>query len=61
MSDLSCLRQRLEAKIELIQEALYYISALEEHNYVDSDDKHKLKEELEKILKDLDIELEYSE
>ena len=37
------------------------IEALEEENYVDSDDQNKLNEELDKILKDLGIELEYDE
>jgi len=61
MDDLVTLREKLEEKKELIEEALYYITALEEHNYINSDDEDKLNEELEKILKDLGIELVYEE
>ena len=61
MEDLASLREKLEEKKDLIEEALYYITALEEHNYVNSDDEDKLNEELDKILKDLGIELEYEE
>ena len=61
MSDLESLKERLEKITELVAEALYYIEALETENYVDSDDENKLNEELEKILKDLGIELEYDE
>ncbi len=61
MSDLESLKERLEKITDLIAEAYYYIDALEEENYVDSDDENKLNEELEKILKDLGIELEYDE
>ena len=61
MSDLESLKERLEKITDLIAEAYYYIDALEEENYVDSDDENKLSEELEKILKDLGIELEYDE
>ena len=61
MSDLESLKERLEKITDLIAEAYYYIDALEEENYVDSDDQNKLNEELDKILKDLGIELEYDE
>ena len=61
MSDLESLKERLEKIGDLVAEAYYYIEALEEENYADSDDKDKLNEELEKILKDLGIELEYDE
>ena len=61
MSDLKSLKERLEKISDLVVEAHYYIEALEEENYVDSDDENKLNEELEKILKDLGIELEYEE
>ena len=61
MSDLEILKERLEKITDLVEEAHYYIDALEEENYVDSDDENKLNEELEKILKDLGIELEYDE
>tara|TARA_B100001121_G_C18633931_1_gene595715 strand:- start:250 stop:435 length:186 start_codon:yes stop_codon:yes gene_type:complete len=61
VSDLESLKERLEKITDLIAEAYYYIDALEEENYVDSDDENKLNEELEKILKDLGIELEYDE
>jgi hypothetical protein len=61
VSDLKSLKERLERISDLVAEAHYYIEALEEENYVDSDDENKLNEELEKILKDLGIELEYDE
>ena len=61
MSDLESLKERLEKITDLIAEAHYYIDALEQESYVDSDDQNKLNEELEKILKDLGIELEYDE
>ena len=61
MSDLKSLKERLEKISDLVAEAHYYIEALEEESYVDSDDQNKLNEELEKILKDLGIELEYDE
>ena len=61
MSDLESLKERLEKITDLIAEAYYYIDALEEESYVDSDDESKLNEELDKILKDLGIELEYDE
>ena len=61
MSDLESLKERLEKITDLVAEAYYYIEALEVENYVDSSDEDKLNEELEKILKDLGIELEYDE
>ena len=61
MNDLASLREKLEEKKDLIEEAFYYITALEEHYYVNSADEDKLNEELERILKDLGIELEYEE
>ena len=61
MIDLESLKERLEKITELVAEAHYYIDALEEHSYVDSGDEDKLNEELDKILKDLGIELEYDE
>ena len=61
MNDFASLREKLEEKKDLIEEAFYYITALEEHNYGNSDDEDKLNEELEKILKDLGIELEDDE
>ena len=61
MSDLESLKERLEKITDLVVEAHYYIDALEQESYVDSDDQNKLNEELEKILKDLGIELEYDE
>jgi hypothetical protein len=61
MNDYEALREKLEEKKDLIGEAFYYITALEEHNYTNSSDEDKLTEELEKILKDLGIELEYEE
>ena len=61
MSDLEGLKERLEKITDLVAEAHYYIDALEQESYVDSDDQNKLNEELDKILKDLGIELEYDE
>jgi hypothetical protein len=61
VSDLESLKERLEKITDLVAEAHYYIDALEQESYVDSDDQNKLNEELDKILKDLGIELEYDE
>ena len=61
MDDLDSLREKLEEKKDLIDEALYYVNALEDGNYNNSDDEDKLREELEELLKDLGIELEYEE
>ena len=59
MDDFEAIRNILEEKAELLREAFYYLSALEEGNYTDSDDENKLCEELDKLLKELGIELEY--
>tara|TARA_B100000287_G_C19982611_1_gene523149 strand:- start:12 stop:197 length:186 start_codon:yes stop_codon:yes gene_type:complete len=61
MKQFESLKEKLEEMQELISEALYFMAALEEQNYVDSDDENKFNEELEKVLKDLGIELEYDE
>jgi len=61
MKQFESLKEKLEEMQELISEALHFMAALEEHNYIDSNDEDKLNEELEKILKDLGIELEYDE
>ena len=61
MKQFESLKEKLEEMQELISEALYFMTALEEQNYVDSDDENKFNEELEKVLKDLGIELEYDE
>ena len=52
------LRHILELKKELIQEAFYFIDALDNEDYDCEEDKGKLEEELEQILKELNIELE---
>ena len=59
MDDFEAIRNILEEKAELLREAFYYLSALEEGNYTDSDDENKLCEELDKLLKELGIEFEY--
>ena len=48
----------LQHRAELIEEALYFVNALENEDYACDDDKQKLEEELEQILKELNIELE---
>ena len=50
------LRDILEQKRELMQEAFYYIDALEYEDYSCQEDKEKLEQELEQILKELNIE-----
>jgi|TARA_R110001599_G_scaffold73329_1_gene202761 hypothetical protein len=51
----------LSHKIELIAEATYFIEALENEDYDSEEDKTKLEEELEQIIKELNIELENEE
>ena len=48
----------LNQKKELIEEAFYFISALENEDYGSKEDKTKLEEELEQIIKELNIEFE---
>ena len=48
----------LNHKKELIEEAFYFISALENEDYGSEEDKAKLEEELEQIMKELNIEFE---
>ena len=48
----------LNHKKELIEEAFYFISALENEDYGSEEDKEKLEEELEQIIKELNIEFE---
>ena len=48
----------LNHKKELIEEAFYFISALENEDYGSKEDKTKLEEELEQIIKELNIEFE---
>jgi hypothetical protein len=48
----------LNQKKELIEEAFYFISALENEDYDSEEDKAKLEEELEQIIKELNIEFE---
>ena len=52
------LKGMLQYRAELIEEALYFVNALENEDYACDDDKQKLEEELEQILKELNIELE---
>mgnify|MGYP003140373362 CR=1 FL=1 len=52
------LKGMLQHRVELIEEALYFLNALENEDYACDDDKQKLEEELEQILKELNIELE---
>tara|TARA_R110000744_G_scaffold206233_1_gene324808 strand:+ start:208 stop:384 length:177 start_codon:yes stop_codon:yes gene_type:complete len=51
----------LSHKTELIAEATYFIEALENEDYDSEEDKTKLEEELEQIIKELNIELENEE
>jgi hypothetical protein len=55
------LKGMLQHRAELIGEALYFINALENEDYACDDDKQKLEEELEEILKELNIELNNDE
>ena len=51
----------LEQKKELIEEAFYFISALENHDYNCEEDREKLEKELNQIIKELNIELNNDE
>ena len=55
------LRDILEHKKELIEEAFYFINALDNEDYDCEEDKGKLEEELQQILKELNIELNNDE
>jgi|TARA_R100000152_G_C6704287_1_gene133147 hypothetical protein len=55
---MEAIREILEQKHELVQEALYYARALENEDYSCESDKEKLEQELEQLLKELGIELE---
>tara|TARA_R100001082_G_C4352906_1_gene155427 strand:+ start:756 stop:932 length:177 start_codon:yes stop_codon:yes gene_type:complete len=55
------LRNILEHYLELVEEALYFVNALENEDYASEEDKGKLEEELEQILKELNIELNNDE
>tara|TARA_B100001094_G_scaffold256229_1_gene255366 strand:+ start:281 stop:457 length:177 start_codon:yes stop_codon:yes gene_type:complete len=55
------LKGMLQHRAELIEEALYFVSALENEDYACDDDKQKLEKELEEILKELNIELNNDE
>ena len=55
------LKGMLQHRAELIEEALYFLNALENEDYACDDDKQKLEEELEQILKELNIELNNDE
>ena len=48
----------LNHKKELIEEAYYFISALENEDYDSEEDRITLEEELEQIIKELNIEFE---
>ena len=48
----------LNHRKELIEEAFYFISALENEDYDSKEDKVKLEEELEQIIRELNIEFE---
>jgi hypothetical protein len=50
------LKGMLQHRAELIEEALYFVNALENEDYACDDDKQKLEKELEEILKELNIE-----
>ena len=50
------LKGMLQHRAELIEEALYFVNALENEDYTCDDDKQKLEKELEEILKELNIE-----
>ena len=48
----------LNHRKELIEEAFYFISAIENEDYNSEEDKVKLEEELEQIIRELNIEFE---
>ena len=48
----------LNHRKELIEEAFYFISALENEDYDSEEDRAKLEEELEQIIRELNIEFE---
>jgi hypothetical protein len=50
------LKGMLQHRAELIEEALYFVNALENEDYACDEDKQKLEKELEEILKELNIE-----
>ena len=50
------LKGMLQHRAELIEEALYFVNALENEDYACDDDKQKLEKELEEILKELNID-----
>ena len=50
------LKGMLQHRAELIEEALYFVNALENEDYACDDDRQKLEKELEEILKELNIE-----
>ena len=52
------LKGMLQHRAELIEEALYFVNALVNEDYACDEDRQKLEEELEQILKELNIELE---
>ena len=52
------LKEILNHRKELIEEAFYFISALENEDYDSEEDRAKLEEELEQIVKELNIEFE---
>ena len=47
------LKEILNHKKELIEEAYYFINALENEDYDSEEDKIKLEEELEQLIKEL--------
>tara|TARA_A100001391_G_scaffold140209_1_gene98257 strand:+ start:301 stop:477 length:177 start_codon:yes stop_codon:yes gene_type:complete len=55
------LKEILEHHRELIEEAIYFATALKNEDYASEEDKGKLEEELEQILKELNIELNNDE
>jgi|TARA_R100001224_G_scaffold29087_1_gene16108 hypothetical protein len=50
------LKGMLQHRAELIEEALYFVNALENEDYACDEDRQKLEKELEEILKELNIE-----
>ena len=48
----------LNHRKELIEEAFYFISAIENEDYNSEEDKVKLEEELDQIIRELNIEFE---
>tara|TARA_R110000796_G_scaffold252056_1_gene384997 strand:+ start:2532 stop:2750 length:219 start_codon:yes stop_codon:yes gene_type:complete len=55
------IRMVLDKKKELINEALYFLGMIEDEDYSSESDLEYLQRDLDSILKELGIEIEYEE